>query len=84
MDVLEAFGLEAPAAPEMERPSNPVLARVLEAMPLDVATLHDIVESLGMPVEEVLGALVELELEGFVETYRDGYIRRPRTARDTR
>ena len=37
-----------------------------------------------MPVEEVMGALVELELEGFVETYRDGYIRRPRTTRDTR
>ena len=37
-----------------------------------------------MPVEEVLGALAELELEGFVETNRDGYIRRPRTTRDAR
>ena len=83
MDVLEAFGLEAPAA-EMEIPSSPVLARVLAAVPLTVASLHDIVESLEMPLEKVLGALVELELEGFVETHRDGYIRRPRTSRDTR
>jgi len=84
MDVLEAFGLEAPAAAEMEIPSSPVLARVLAAVPLTVASLHDIVESLEMPLDEVLGALVELELEGFVETHRDGYIRRPRTSRDTR
>ncbi len=84
LDVLEAFGLEAPAAAEMTWPSNPALARVLAAVPLDVTTLHDIVESLGMPVEDVLGALVELELEGFVETNRDGYIRRPRTNRDAR
>ena len=84
LDVLEAFGLEAPAASELELPSDPVLAQVLAAMSADVATLHDIVESLGMPVEEVLGALAELELEGFVETNRDGYIRRPRTTRDAR
>ncbi len=84
VDVLEAFGLEAPPEAELELPSDPVLARVLAAMPVDVATLHDIVESLAMPVEEVLGALAELELEGFVETNRDGYIRRPRTTRDAR
>ncbi len=84
VDVLEAFGLEAPAAAEMELPSSAALARVLAAVPFSVAPLHDIVESLAMSVDEVLGALVELQLEGFVETHRDGYIRRPRTTRDMR
>jgi DNA processing protein len=83
LDVLAAFGIEVPA-PVTESPSDPVLTRVLEAVPYSVAPLHDIVASLAMAVEDVLGALVELELEGFVETYRDGYIRRPRTTRGTR
>jgi predicted Rossmann fold nucleotide-binding protein DprA/Smf involved in DNA uptake len=84
VDVLETLGLEAPAVAEMDLPSSPILARVLAAVPFSVAPLHDIVGLLEMPVDEVLGALVELQLEGFVETQRDGYIRRPRTTRDTR
>lgn len=84
MDVLEVFGIGAATVAETELPSSPLLARVLNAVSSSVAALQDIVESLGMPVDEVLGALVELELEGFVETYRGGYIRRPRTVRDTR
>ncbi len=84
VDVLDAFGIQATAVAEVELPSNPILARVLNSVTYSVAALQDIVELLAMPVDEVLGALVELELEGFVETYRDGYIRRPRKARDTR
>ena len=44
--------------------------------------LHEIVESLAMPVQEVMSALVELELDGFVETMRGGYIPRLRSTRD--
>lgn len=80
-DVLEALGLEADLVAESDVPSNPVLGRVLEAVPYSISPLHDIVRLLAMPVQEVLSALVELEIEGFVETYRGGYIRRPRTAK---
>ncbi len=85
LDVLEALGMEALPSAEAETsgPSSPLLARVLAAVSVEVTQLHDIVKSSGMPVEDVLGALVELELAGFVETNRDGYIRRPRTTRDT-
>ena len=83
-DVLEVFGLESSAPSEPDVPSDPKLSRVLTAVPYTVAPLQDIVASLAMPVHEVLGSLVELEIEGFVEMYRGGYIRRPRTNRDRR
>jgi DNA processing protein len=80
-DVLEALGLEIEVVSQPPAvPSDPWLASVLVAVS-DVETpLHDIVESLGKTVHEVLSALVELEIEGFVATHRGGYIRRPRKA----
>jgi DNA processing protein len=83
-DVLEVFGLESPVVLEPDVPSDPKLTRVLSAVQHSITALHDIVASLAMPVQDVLVALVELEIEGFVETYRGGYIRRPRTTRDER
>jgi DNA processing protein len=82
LDVLEAFGVEPTVLAQAQLPSDPILAGVLNAVTYSVALLQDIVESLAMPVDQVLSALVELEIEGFVETYRGGYIRRPRTVRD--
>jgi DNA processing protein len=83
-DVLEAFGLTLPDDSVPEAPSDPELAVVLEAISHAVTPLHDIVTSLGRSVDEVLGALVTLEIEGFVETHRGGYIRRPSTTRNLR
>ena len=82
-DVLEALGLELGVVAQPPAvPPDPRLASVLSAVS-DVETpLHDIVESLGRSVHEVLSALGELELEGFVATHRGGYIRRPRKAGD--
>jgi DNA processing protein len=82
-DVLQMLGLE-PSTAVSATPSTHPLAHVLNAVHSEVATLHDIVESLAMPVQEVLGALVELELDGFVESVRGGYIRRLHSSVDRR
>jgi DNA processing protein len=82
-DVLEGLGLSAPLHAPSRAPPSGRLARVLDAMTASTTTAHDIVESLGMSVEDALTALVELELEGFVTLHRGGYIRRPLTTRDT-
>ena len=58
-------------------PKDAKLSQVLASVPPVVTPIHDIVMSLAMPVDEVLGALVALEIEGFVESHRGGYIRRP-------
>jgi DNA processing protein len=82
-DVLEVLGLELNVISEpLAVPSDPRLASVLTAVSDVETSLHDIVESLGKSVHEVLSALVELELEGFVAAHRGGYIRRPRKAGD--
>jgi len=82
-DVLEALGLAKPETPAIREPTDPLHRRVLSALSGSEIPLHDIVESLGMTVEVVLTALVELELEGFVTPHRGGYIRRPLTTADT-
>lgn len=81
-DVLQALGLEPSAVSMPDVPSTPLLTRVLGALRGDLTTLHEMTESLAMPVQEVMSALVELELDGFVETVHGGYIRRPRSTRD--
>jgi len=82
-DVLEALGLALPETPAMREPTDPLHRRVFAALSTSEITLHDIVESLGMTIDTVLSALVELELEGFVAPHRGGYIRRPLTTADT-
>ena len=76
-DVLEVFGLAASPQRELPMPPDESLSRVLAAVPNRVATLAEIVATLALPVDAVLGALVELEIEGFVEAHHGGYIRRP-------
>ena len=83
-DVLEVFGLEPGEAHGFDVPKDAKLSQVLASVPPVVTPIHDIVMSLAMPVDEVLGALVALEIEGFVESHRGGYIRRPQAIRDTR
>ncbi len=81
-DVLQALGLEPSAMSAPASPTTPLLARVLGALRDDVTMLNEIVERLAMPVQDVMSALVELELDGFVETTRGGYIPRLRSTRD--
>ena len=82
-DVLEGLGLAPPAAAAAV-PLDPRHARILDAIRSSGTTLHDIVESLGISVDEALSALVELEIEGFVTPHRGGYIRRPLTTQERR
>jgi DNA processing protein len=74
-DVLLGFGVAVPV-PRRAAPENPLLASVLAAMPLEVAPVHQLVERLALPVQQVLAALAELEIDGFVQASGDGYIRR--------
>jgi DNA processing protein len=83
-DVLEGLGLSALAAARADTPSDPLLARVFAAVGSSETALHDIVDSLGIRVDQVLSALVELELEGFVTPQRGGYIRRPSSTQGIR
>jgi len=82
-DVLFAFGLEPILIARRDRPKDPSHDRVLGALSHRAATLHHIVASLAMPAQEVLSALVMLELDGFVESVRGGYIRRPYSSGDS-
>jgi DNA processing protein len=82
-DVLYAFGLEPILVARRDRPEDPTLDRVLGALSLTPATLQRIVASLAMSAQEVLSALVVLELDGFVESVRGGYIRRPYSSGDS-
>jgi DNA processing protein len=78
-DVLRAFGLSAPLPARQSDPTEPLHAKVLAAMRGTVATIDGLMETLQIPVEQLLGALVALEMDGFVESCRGGYIRRPRS-----
>ncbi len=76
--VLEALGLEwtAPSAPRQRndgRADDVVLAQVQAT----ATSLDAIVAATGLPVEDVLERLVELEIEGFVAAHQGGYIRHP-------
>jgi predicted Rossmann fold nucleotide-binding protein DprA/Smf involved in DNA uptake len=53
--------------------------KVLGAMPGAVTTFDELMTALQIPVEQLLAAMVALELDGFVESCRGGYIRRPRS-----
>jgi DNA processing protein len=78
-DILQGFGLAVPIGDAPAAPADPMQARVLAAMRGTSMQIHELVEKLDVPVQQLLGALVALELDGFVESDRDGYIRRPRS-----
>ena len=76
-DVMAELGY-AVAARERPAPPPPALAPVYEAVTNLQASPDEIAVSLGMPVDAVTGALVQLELAGFVRLTPGGYIRAPR------
>jgi len=78
-DVLHAFGLSAPPPARPSEPQEPLHALVLAAMTGGVTTIDELMAALGIPIEQLLGVLVALEMDGFVESCRGGYIRRPRS-----
>jgi len=73
-DVLAAIGVEPPSA-RVEEPSSPVAAQVLTALDGGASTVDQLTRATGLPAGAVAGALVELELGGFVEV-RAGVYRR--------
>ena len=76
-DVLVELG-HAPAGSEQQPGPPPELAPVYEAVTKSEASPDEIAVALGMPADAVIGALVQLELAGFVRLTPDGYIRAPR------
>ena len=72
--VLEALGLEAqPVAPSANNvPEDDIVLRHVEAT---VTPLEAIVGASGLPIEDVLERLAELEIDGLVGTQGGGYIR---------
>lgn len=74
-DILERFGIESPprkseAAPESatrekEAKGNPLLEHLLKASEGMLA--EDLAVALKLPLDQILGALLELELEGRIE-----------------
>ena len=71
--VVEALGLPLPAAAPAARSENSVLASV-EATPTSVEA---VVATTGLPLEDVLRQLTELEIDGAVASHNGGYIRLP-------
>ena len=63
---------------ETPAPPPPELAPVYQAVTNLHASPDAIATEVGMPVDAVVGALVQLELAGFVRLTPDGYIRAPR------
>lgn len=71
-DLLAALGLDAPAPGPpvpVEAPCtlSPVEARVLAALTLDGQSVDEVALAIGLPVGELLGALLGLELGGLVQ-----------------
>lgn len=75
-DILAELGY-APAGLEPPREPPPELAPVYEAVAKLEASPDEIALLLGMPADAVIGALVQLELAGFVRLTPGGYIRAP-------
>lgn len=79
-DVAAALGLEqmpgAAAVLARPGPAEPGLEHLLAHVGADAVTLDELVAQTGQRPPEILAALVELELAGFVEQVPGGYIRR--------
>lgn len=72
-DVLEAIGLDVPAAPRGPT-VGPAAAAVMQALADEPAGADELVERTGIPADRVAAALVELELAGLV-AHADGRYR---------
>ena len=59
-------------------PPPEALAPVFDAVSAAASSIDEIALAVGLPVEAVIGDLVQLELKGFVQLTPDGYIRVPR------
>ena len=75
-DILLELGHAAAGRAQPPQPP-PELAPVYEAVSKLEASPDEIAVILGMPADAVIGALVQLELAGFVRLTPDGYIRAP-------
>jgi DNA processing protein len=83
-DVLAVLGIEVPAFALRQpgetvaatTPDDPLLARVLAELSVDLTGFDDLCARTGMSVESVTVAVTQLELGGFVEQVAGGYIRR--------
>ena len=71
--VLEVLGLDAPPPSRKAPPEDPVLAQVQATG----TSLEAILAATGLPLEEVLRRLAELEVDGVVAAHGGGYIRLP-------
>ncbi len=76
-DVLAVFGVSPAVAKETSLPQDPLLLSVFRALGNASVDAQVLVDRTNLPVDVLLGALVRLELDGFVESGHDGYIRRP-------
>ena len=76
-DVLAELGYSV-AARVPSPPPPPALMPVYQAVTSEHASPDEIAVALGMPVDAVTVALVQLELAGFVRLTPGGYIRAPR------
>ena len=76
-DVLGELGYGAPAKEPPIGPA-PALAPVYQAVVKQRATAEEIALELGMPAAAATAALVQLELDGFVQSAPGGYIPVPR------
>jgi DNA processing protein len=74
-DVLEALGIDAPAPPAGSAMPSPAAAAVFAALEEAPSTVDRLAQVTGLASGAVAGALVELELRGFVEA-RAGVYRR--------
>ena len=68
------------AARDSDSPTPPpeALVPVFDAVSAAASSIDEIALAVGLPVEAVIGDLVQLELKGFVQLTPDGYIRVPR------
>ncbi|HKI73523.1 MAG TPA: DNA-processing protein DprA [Pseudomonadales bacterium] len=73
-DILEELeGMVLPASRQTPPEPDGALARVFERLAAEPISVDELVELSGMPVDEILAALIELEIDGLAVTQGGGY-----------